>query len=245
MPPDWLPPIFRLRYIPSLIAVLALLAGCAVVDGTTQTPADSSDPTTPRVLPVFAPTTSTEAEFAAIWYPLNSPYIGIGDAPVNATARYVGELQIYTSDGTTRNGSIRGQLQIDGTFDEYTGTLEVAAGGFAGEIGGVPVTYTGTLSDLYALDMNPESRTGTIFDPPGPGSWFTVDLGGTLVNDASGVENRLNAGSQVHGVFRGTGDTLVGNGRFRIAPTGGTSAITGLSTEASVRAELWADLQTP
>jgi len=219
-----------------------------VVDASVQNPpgtTDPTDPTTPRVLPVFAPTTSTEAEFAAIWVPRNSPFIGIATAPKDTTARYVGELQIYTSDGTTRNGSIRGRLQIDGTFDEYTGTLEVAAGGFAGEIGGVPVTYSGTLSDLYALDMNPERRTGTIFDPPGPGSWFTADLGGTLVNDASGVENTLKAGSQIDGVFRGTGDTLVGDGTFRIAPNAGTSAITGRSTEADASVEVWADRQTP
>jgi hypothetical protein len=199
----------------ALPVLCAALAGCATIK--------------------FDPNTTTEAQFDTVF--ATNDALALAAAPLFGTGTYEGEMQVDTMASGTKTGSIRGGLIMDVSFAS-TEPFTATAGGFAGNINGQRVTFSGNISSDDApglLPINTLIRTG--FDSTG--MWVT--MGGTLTNDDTGVRNRLRAGSRLVGEFRGANArAITGDAQMVIRPRGGTSAITGTADEATVTGEFYA-----
>lgn len=202
------------------LALPALLAALSACSGTS-----------------FEPNTTTEAQFESVLAAQNA--LAPSSAPLFGSATYEGEVQIDTMGGTTKNGSIRGDLIMDVSFTNVTSPFSVEAGGFAGTIDGKRVTYSGTLSSDDAPGILPLNYILPIGEDGTSTMWVTI--GGTLKNDDTGVRNRMRAGTRLTGDFRGTkGSVITGDAQMVINPRGGVSAITGTSDEATVTGAFYA-----
>ncbi|MAM62060.1 hypothetical protein [Maritimibacter sp. UBA3975] len=206
-------------HVLALPLICAALSGCATIK--------------------FDPNTTTEAQFDTVFATNNA--LARSAAPLFGSASYEGEVQVDTMAGGVKTGSIRGGLVMDVSFAS-TEPFTATAGGFAGDINGKRVTFSGNISSEDApglIPLNTLIRTG--FD--NTGMWVT--MGGTLTNDDTGVRNRLRAGSRLTGEFRGVNArAITGDTELVINPRRGTSAITGSADEATVTGEFYA-IETP
>ncbi len=211
----------RLIHISAALAAMSLLAGCFGNNGVSATPEEFN-----------------EAFLAAAG-------LGVTTTPLSGSATYNGEMQILTLENGSESGSIRGALELTANFASAT-PFTMSATDFAGEINGQQTTFSGTLTHDQSTDRSAfnEIRTAALPAIAGGGETTSMALsfGGTLTEDATGVENKFEPGSNLMGNFYGTdGQAVAGAVGVAITPTGGTSAITGASFGAATGGQFYAE----
>ncbi|MEC7760363.1 MAG: hypothetical protein VX874_00465 [Pseudomonadota bacterium] len=171
--------------------------------------------------------------------------LGVTTTPLDGRATYTGEMQIMTLANGQESGSIRGALELTADFASAT-PFTMSATNFSGEINGEETTFSGTLTHDQSTNSQAFNEIRTTALPAIAGnrelSALALSFGGTLTEDATGVENKFEPGSNLMGNFYGNdGQAVAGAVGVAITPTGGTSAITGANFGAQTGGQFYAE----